>query len=130
MHSERVIEGWLEARRTGRRVFFAARRSEAYVGGCELRPLSDEVAELSYWTHPAQRRRGVASRAVALLGGAADELGFRRLRIRTDRDNLASQRVAGRAGFEPAGAERGALLFIRGSPESPPSDRPTAKTPT
>src|SRR5262245_11144709 len=67
-HSETVIARWQEERIAGTRFAFAVRSvaNGELLGGCELRPLGNGLANMSYWTHPRHRRRGVASRAVAL----------------------------------------------------------------
>jgi [ribosomal protein S5]-alanine N-acetyltransferase len=58
-------------------------------------------AELSYWTLPAARARGIASRAVAHVARwALDEVGFWRLEVRHSTRNAPSCRVATRAGFD------------------------------
>jgi len=67
------------------------------------------TAELGYWVHPGARGRGVATEAARLIvrhtlipvddGG----LGLRRLTLRAAAQNVASQRVAERAGLRPAG---------------------------
>jgi [ribosomal protein S5]-alanine N-acetyltransferase len=78
-------------------------------------------AEIGYWVHPDARGRGLATEAVRLLirhcaiapedGG----LGLRRLTLRTAVDNLASQRVAEKAGFTRTGVAHAAELLGDGS---------------
>jgi RimJ/RimL family protein N-acetyltransferase len=56
--------------------------------------------EISYWTLPHARQRGVASAAVERLAAwALEEVGFWRLEIRHSTHNPGSCRVASRAGF-------------------------------
>jgi RimJ/RimL family protein N-acetyltransferase len=58
------------------------------------------AAELGYWVAAPARGRGVATRAVRLLSRwALDSLRLSRLHILAEPRNLASQRVAERAGF-------------------------------
>jgi RimJ/RimL family protein N-acetyltransferase len=114
-HSERAIARWEQERLAGKRFAFAVRSADTGVllGGCELRPLGDETANLSYWTYPAHRRRGVASRAVALACDLAFErFGFRRLEVVTDPDNAGSRRVAVNNRFREAGEREGRILHI------------------
>jgi RimJ/RimL family protein N-acetyltransferase len=73
-------------------------------------------AEIGYWVAREARGRGVASRAVVLLGAWLFEaLGLARLQIHTETDNVASQRVAERAGFTREGVLRSYEL-IEGRP--------------
>jgi RimJ/RimL family protein N-acetyltransferase len=58
------------------------------------------VAEVSYWLASAARGRGVATRALRLISWwAFDRIGVDELRLWTHVDNLASRRVAERAGY-------------------------------
>jgi len=100
-HSLEVIARWERERILGTRFPFAVRdvATRALLGGCELRPLAGSFANLSFWTHPAHRGRGVASRAVALACGVAfQELGIQRVEVLTDADNAPSRQVADRTG--------------------------------
>jgi RimJ/RimL family protein N-acetyltransferase len=69
-------------------------------------------AEIGYWTHPAERGRGVIGEAVglavrhAVIPVADGGLGQRRLSLRHGAGNAASRRVAVRAGFREVGVER------------------------
>jgi RimJ/RimL family protein N-acetyltransferase len=114
-HSESAITRWEQERLAGKRFTFAVRSADTGVllGGCELRPLDREAANLSYWTYPAHRLRGVASRAVALASNLAFErFGFRRLEVVTDPDNAGSRRVAANNRFREAGEREGRILHI------------------
>jgi RimJ/RimL family protein N-acetyltransferase len=115
-HSRHVIVGWERDRRLGKRFVFAVRDAGtgALLGGCELLPLRDGVANVSYWTYPEHRRRGVATRALALISEIARlELGIRLVELVTDADNIPSQRIAASADFRPAGDRDGRLLYVR-----------------
>ena len=73
-------------------------------------------AEIGYWVAREARGRGVATRAVVLLGAWLFEaLGLARLQIHTETDNVASQRVAERAGFTREGVLRSYEL-VEGRP--------------
>ena len=111
-----AIERWsAEWQNGGDRIAFAARDPHTLVlmGGCELRRDGGH-AQLSYWTFPPYRRRGVAAAALRLVCDfAATELGVATFEARVDPANLASRRVAEKAGFvaqgtmhEDSGAER------------------------
>ncbi len=75
------------------------------MGGCELRMLTPRSANVSYWVYPAFRRKGFAARALALLYAAATHIeGLERIEAHVAPDNLASRRVAERAGFIEVGS--------------------------
>jgi RimJ/RimL family protein N-acetyltransferase len=66
---------------------------------------------IGYWVGASTRGRGVCTRALRLLSGwAFHELDLRRLELVTDPDNVASQRVAEKAGFRREGMLRSYLL--------------------
>jgi len=66
------------------------------------------LAAVGYWLRPEARGRGAATVAVQLVARwAFDELGVRRLELTTAPENVASQRVAERAGFTREGVLRG-----------------------
>jgi RimJ/RimL family protein N-acetyltransferase len=74
--------------------------------------------ELGYWVAAEARGRGVATRAVRLLAQWAErELGLTRLELLVHEDNLASRRVAEKAGFRDTGNLR---VSPRAGPGSPP----------
>lgn len=63
--------------------------------------------EVGYWLLRDARGRGAATRAVRLLVGYAfGQLGLERLELFTLPDNVASERVAERAGFQREGVLR------------------------
>lgn len=66
-----------------------------------------EIGAVGYWVKREARGRGVASRALRLLSGwAVTEGGVERLELLTNPENLASQRVAEKAGFRREGLLR------------------------
>jgi RimJ/RimL family protein N-acetyltransferase len=114
-HSLEAIARWEEERIDGRRFPFAVRDAvtDTLLGGCELRPRTDEAANLSYWVYPAHRNRGIASRAVALACNVAfADFGFRQVEVLTDPDNARSRAVANRNGFRVAGIRDGRVLHV------------------
>src|SRR5262245_14686165 len=120
-HSQDVISRWEHERGANARFAFAVRDAETgeLLGGCELLPLGKESANLSYWTYPTHRLRGVASRAVALVCQVAfQQFRFRRLEVVTDTDNSSSSRVALRNGFKDAGLRDGRVLYGKDSPST------------
>jgi RimJ/RimL family protein N-acetyltransferase len=114
-HSLAVVARWRREREAGRRFTFAVRdvRAGTLLGGCELRPAANGAANLSYWTYPAHRKCGVASRAVALaISHAFGDLGLVRLELAVDAGNLPSLKVALRAGFRQAGFRDEKVLYV------------------
>ena len=66
------------------------------------------LAAIGYWLRPEARGRGAATVAVQLVARwAFNELGVQRLELTTAPENVASQRVAERAGFTREGVLRG-----------------------
>jgi RimJ/RimL family protein N-acetyltransferase len=66
------------------------------------------LAAVGYWLRPEARGRGAATVAVQLIARwAFNELGVQRLELTTAPENVASQRVAERAGFTREGVLRG-----------------------
>ena len=74
------------------------------LGTFNLRDIEDGTAELGYRVAQRVAGRGVATETVRELSQlAAARYGLRRLRARTTRDNVASQKVLAKAGFVPVG---------------------------
>ena len=72
------------------------------------------VAEVGYWVRLEARGRGVATRATKLVSRwAVASCGMKRLQLRADQRNVASQRVAERAGFRKEGVLRSARFNPR-----------------
>jgi RimJ/RimL family protein N-acetyltransferase len=65
---------------------------------------------LGYWVRAEVRGRGVCTRALRLLSRyALEELELQRLELMADPDNVASQRVAEKVGFQREGVMRAHL---------------------
>jgi RimJ/RimL family protein N-acetyltransferase len=98
-----AIARWQEQWRTGgaSRAFATRLRATGeLVGGCELRIGAGGTVEVSYFTFPAHRRQGLASRAMRLACEyAVTELGAERLEAHVAPDNPGSRGVARNAGF-------------------------------
>ncbi len=91
------------------------------LGLVELRPEPNDLAlgVIGYWLSPEARGRGAATIAVQLvLRWAFHELGIQRVELTTDPENVASQRVAGRAGFTREGLLRRSIPTSRGRRDS------------
>ena len=106
-----------EWRSGGRTRTFAARdvHSGELVGGCEIRLRDHGIAEMSYWTFPTHRGRGLAVRAGRLACKYAfSELGVKRMELYVEPDNHASRAVARKAGFVEEGTLRSQGVTLSG----------------
>jgi [ribosomal protein S5]-alanine N-acetyltransferase len=88
------------------------RSSGELLGGIGARTFDMAIVDIGYWVKADARGRGVATRALVLVARFAfDELGAGRVQLTTEPDNLASQRVAEKAGFSREGVLRSYLDF-------------------
>lgn len=70
------------------------------LGSIALHVPEDSPASVGYWLASDARGRGIATEAVRLiLGWAFDTIGLARVELYAQKGNVASQRVAERAGF-------------------------------
>ena len=102
-----VMRQWSDARAAGGPMFvYAIRAGQGpLVGGVELRRITPERANVSYWVYPPFRGQGYAARGLRLLSNAARAVdALSQLEAHIDADNVASQRVALAAGYLSAGA--------------------------
>ncbi|MFJ2762674.1 GNAT family N-acetyltransferase [Streptomyces prasinus] len=115
---------WLESRDgdwdRGAGAFFAVLNAVdgVLLGSVTLRWVdrADGLAMIGYWTLPAARGRGVATRAVrAVTDWAFRAAGARRIEIAHAVDNEASCRVAHHCGYLPEGTLRDSHRFGDGA---------------
>jgi RimJ/RimL family protein N-acetyltransferase len=86
------------------------------IGSIEMNVNRMKTGHVGYWLAPDARGRGLTSAALlALSRWAFDELGLGRVELVTDPDNVASQRVAERAGFRREAVLRSILINRDGS---------------
>ena len=84
------------------------------LGNVNLRSDGWRRGEIGYWVRKDARGRGVATRALRLISiWALCDLGLRRVQLHADVENVASQRVAERAGYTREGVLR-AWLEVNG----------------
>jgi [ribosomal protein S5]-alanine N-acetyltransferase len=98
----------LAARGLGAAWCMADPRDDRCLGSISLDGLSGYAkrGEIGYWTHPDARGRGVVTEAVQLVTRHARRSGLARsILIRCARGNLASRRVAERAGYSKIGIQ-------------------------
>ena len=101
-----VVARWREERDAGTRLTYAVLHEGTTVGLVEIKPRG-ETASLSWSLYAGHRGQGYASRAIRLLvQHAFDRLGVRRVEAEVDPRNVASQRVATRAGLRREGLRR------------------------
>jgi uridine kinase len=92
----------------GARRTWAIRSAETrqLLGGCEARLKAGSTAELSWWTFPEHRRRGLATRGVRLMLLYLHELaGVGSFTAFVEPDNVASLGVACKSGFAAVAEE-------------------------
>jgi len=102
----RYERGWAEGSRAG---FAILGGDGAIVGFAGIFGLDDPGAEgeIGYLVAAQARGQGIAGRSVSLLTRwGFDELGLERIELRIDTDNVASARVAERAGYRLDGVLR------------------------
>lgn len=80
---------------------------EAFAGSLVIFDVTAEDAEVGFWVHPSHRGRGITVAALELAARFARDSGLASLSARTVPDNLASQRVLIRAGFNEGGRSTG-----------------------
>ena len=79
------------------------------LGSIGMRVLERDAAvvEVGYWTAAQARGRGLTTRALKLISRwLLETVGAQRVQLRADVHNLASRRVAEKAGFVPEGVLR------------------------
>jgi RimJ/RimL family protein N-acetyltransferase len=90
---------------------FAITLGGAVVGGIGMGVNSHEYrGTIGYWIAAPARGQGICTRALRILSRyGLDELALQRLELITDPDNVASQRVAEKVGFQREGVLRAHL---------------------
>ncbi|SFH75720.1 Protein N-acetyltransferase, RimJ/RimL family [Amycolatopsis regifaucium] len=113
------IAGWAQrwAEETDASWAVVDAREDRAVGQVGLRTVSlfEASAQLSYWVLPSARGAGIAGGAVAALTGwAFGTVRLNRLFLLHSTENLASCRVAGKAGYGLEGTLRSSMLHADG----------------
>jgi RimJ/RimL family protein N-acetyltransferase len=86
------------------------------IGSIDMRINRMHTGHVGYWLAAEARGRGLTTAALrALSRWAIEDLGLGRVELVTDPDNLASQRVAEKAGFQREGVLRSILVNRDGS---------------
>jgi RimJ/RimL family protein N-acetyltransferase len=119
-YRDRDARAWLASRRNAEasQTFLIVNETSGDLyGAIEVR--LGETGSIGYWIAKDARGRGVATRATRLLARwAVTEGGVERLELTTHPENIASQRVAEKAGFTREGVLRGHTRFREGRRDS------------
>jgi RimJ/RimL family protein N-acetyltransferase len=116
-HARMFLEDSVRRFESGEGYAFAVLDSETreLAGSIAIRVQPFSTGHIGYWVAREARGRGIATTALAALcRWAVDELDLKRLELVTDPENLASQRVAEKAGFQREGVLRSALEYQDG----------------
>jgi RimJ/RimL family protein N-acetyltransferase len=101
------IEGWSRPQPVGAALAIVRSKGGLPIGVAYLTPRGSDSIELTYGVAPPHRGRGIATRAARLAAAwLLRDRGWPRVELRIADDATASQRVAARAGFRPAGRVR------------------------
>lgn len=82
---------------------------DEFCGVIEIRPLNEFTGEVGYHTAPWARGKGITTDALIAVTQWAFGEGFHRIEVKAYVENVASRRVAEKAGFIFEGVARGAL---------------------
>lgn len=108
-YTEEHARSWVASARDGwkeGRAELAITVDSAFAGAIGLVARQEWIAEIGYWIAPHFRGRGIAGRALELISGWAEAVGFARLQLTIFPGNDASERVAERAGYAKEGLLR------------------------
>jgi RimJ/RimL family protein N-acetyltransferase len=89
-------------------------RNDLYLGGVGLNQINrrNNFANLGYWVRSSQTGRGIATAATLLASEFGfEDLGLNRIEILAAVENVASQRVAEKAGAKKEGILRNRILL-------------------
>jgi len=115
-HARFYVEECIQADEDRRAFAITDASTGDVVGSIDMRINRLQTGHVGYWVAAQARGRGVASDALrALSRWALESLGLGRVELVTDPENIASQRVAERAGFQREAVLRSILLNRDGS---------------
>jgi RimJ/RimL family protein N-acetyltransferase len=115
-HARFYVEECIQADEDRRAFAITDASTGDVVGSIDMRINRLQTGHVGYWVAARARGRGVAADALrALSRWALESLGLGRVELVTDPENIASQRVAERAGFQREAVLRSILLNRDGS---------------
>jgi RimJ/RimL family protein N-acetyltransferase len=115
-HARLYIEDCIDAPEDRQPFAITDASSGEVVGSIDMRISRLQTGHIGYWMAPQARGRGICTEALRTLSRwAIEELDVGRVELVTDPENIASQRVAEKAGFQREGVLRSMLLNRDGS---------------
>jgi len=99
-------KGWKSNTKANYGIFL--RNTGDFVGVCSMFNIKweNESGEIGYWLNPKYAGRGLMSEAVNAIASEFINIGFKRIVILANPENIASCRVAEKCGFEREGIMR------------------------
>ena len=114
--AEAYIRGCLDADAQRKPFAIADAHTDELLGSIDMNVNRWRTGHIGYWVAPGARGRGVCTTALSLLSAwGFGELGLGRLELLTDPGNVASQRVAEKAGYRREAVLRSYLEYRDGS---------------
>ena len=108
--ARRYIEECIAASDDRRPFAITDTETGAVIGSIDMLITRLGTGHIGYWMAPEARGRGLTTVALRTLSRwAIEELGLGRIELATDPENVASQRVAEKAGFQREGVLRAML---------------------
>ncbi len=107
--AQTYLDGYEEGMASGTAVHWAMAdpQDDGFLGVMSVLRIARPQGEIGYWSHPRARGRGVVTQATRLaIKHAFEELRLERLCLYAATPNVASGKVATRAGFTRVGTER------------------------
>jgi RimJ/RimL family protein N-acetyltransferase len=110
------IQGCLDSDEHRKPFAIADTETDDLLGSIDMHVNRWHTGHIGYWVVPAARGRGVCTTALSVLARwSFEELRLGRLELMTDPANIASQRVAEKAGFVREAVLRSVLEYRDGS---------------
>jgi RimJ/RimL family protein N-acetyltransferase len=110
------IRGCLDSDDQRKPFAIADASTDELLGSIDMNVNRWRTGHIGYWVAPGARGRGVCTTALSLLSSwAFADLGLGRLELLTDPENVASQRVAEKAGYTREAVLRSFLEYRDGA---------------
>ena len=101
-----AAKGWKKQEKATYGMFLQS--NNAFVGVCTMFEinLGNESGEIGYWLNPVFANQGFMTEAVNAVANQFFSIGFKRITIKANPENIASCKVAEKCGFEREGLLR------------------------